>query len=252
MRGCEAVPYGSGMPSPRRGKTPPPPTAPEPDARARLIAAGQRVLGERGYDAATVKEVAREAGVNQGLVHYYFGSKDALLLAVTQEASRQYMSELERLRAQTPAEELAETAFAWGEKLATDAPGTCRLRYELFALGLRNRDLTPAVAQLLGQGDEEIARTVAQFRTGHATAPSAEDGHYAVIIKACVDGLALHHQLDKSFDPLPVYALLRRIILASIEQPTPPRSPARKPKAQGRRGTRSPRTPRKAPGPRRR
>ncbi|MHA7628713.1 TetR/AcrR family transcriptional regulator [Corallococcus sp. M7] len=239
------------MPSPRRGKTPPPPAAPEPDARARLIAAGQRVLGERGYDAATVKEVAREAGVNQGLVHYYFGSKDALLLAVTQEASRQYLSELERLRAQTPAEELAETAFAWGEKLATDAPGTCRLRYELFALGLRNRELTPAVAQLLGQGDEEIARTVAHVRTGHDSAPTAEDLHYAVIIKACVDGLALHHQLDKSFDPLPVYALLRRIMLASIEQPAPPCSPARKPKAQGRRGTRSSRA-RKTPVPRRR
>lgn len=237
------MPYGFGMPPTRRGKRAAPP-APEPDARARLIAAGHRVLAERGYDATTVKEVAREAGVNQGLVHYYFGSKDALLLAVTQEASRQYMSELERLRAQTPVEELPEVAFAWGEKLVKDAPEVCRLRYELFALGLRNRELTPAVAQLLSQGDSEIARTVAHVRTGHA--PAAEDAHYAIIIKACVDGLALHHQLDKNFDPLPVYALLRRIILASIAPPAAPRPPARKPKAQGRRATPSPRA-RKTP-----
>jgi AcrR family transcriptional regulator len=227
LRGWEAVPYGSGMPSTRRGKTPPP-SAPEPDARARLIAAGQRVLGERGYDATTVKEVAREAGVNQGLVHYYFGSKDALLLAVTQDASRQYMAELERLRSLTPPEALAETAFAWGEKVTTDAPGTCRLRYELFALGLRNRELTPAVAELLRQGDSDIARTVAHVRTGHETEPSAEDVHYAVIIKAVVDGLALNHQLDKDFDPLPVYALLRRIILSSIGQPAQPRPASRR------------------------
>lgn len=250
LAGWEGVPYGSGMPPTRRGK-PAAPAAPEPDARARLIAAGHRVLAERGYDATTVKEVAREAGVNQGLVHYYFGSKDALLLAVTQEASRQYMSELQRLRAQTPVEQLAETAFAWGEKLATGAPDSCRLRYELFALGLRNRELTPAVAQLLSQGDSEIARTVAHVRTGHETPPAAEDSHYAIIIKACVDGLALHHQLDKNFDPLPVYALLRRIILASIEQPSAPRPPARKPRAQGRRGTPSPRARRTSRTPRR-
>ncbi|RYZ42250.1 MAG: TetR/AcrR family transcriptional regulator [Myxococcaceae bacterium] len=238
------------MPPNRRGKKAQPPEA-EPDARARLITAGRRVLAERGYDATTVKEVAKEAGVNQGLVHYYFGSKDALLLAVTQEASQQYMTELQRLRAQTPVEALAETAFAWGEKLATDAPDSCRLRYELFALGLRNRELTPAVAELLRQGDTEIARTVAHYRVGRETAPAAEDSHYAIIIKACVDGLALHHQLDKTFDPLPVYALLRRIILASIEPSAAPRPPARKPRAQGRRGTpspsarRTPRTPRR-------
>src|SRR4051794_29994072 len=111
----EALPYGEEMS--RSRKKAPAAAAPEPDARERLISAGYRVLAERGYEATTVKEVAREAGVNQGLVHYYFGSKDALLLAVTAEARRQHEAELQRLREEQSPEHLATASFAWGERL---------------------------------------------------------------------------------------------------------------------------------------
>jgi TetR/AcrR family transcriptional repressor of bet genes len=216
---------------------------PAPDARARLIAAGFRVLAERGYDATTVKEVAREAGVNQGLVHYYFGSKDALLLAVAEEARQQYMTELRRLREETPPERLGAESFAWGERLLREMPEQYRVRYELFAMGLRNPELKPAVAESLRCVDEEVALTVAHVRHGEAASPEPLDAHYASIIKACIDGLSLHHLLDDSFDPAPVYALLRRIVLASLEGPDAKKRPARKPKAQARRG--------KVPSPRR-
>lgn len=221
-----------------------PKSPPEPDARERLITAGYRVLAERGYDATTVKEVAREAGVNQGLVHYYFGSKDALLLEVTREASQRYVEELRRLRDETPPEQLAAASFAWGERLLKDTPEQFRLRYELFALGLRNPELKPAVAELQGMADQEVARTVSKVRGGDGEHPEAVDRHYAAIIKACVDGLALNHLLDARFDPAPVYALLSRIVLASLELPVAGK-PARKgTKTQARKG--------RPPAPRRR
>jgi AcrR family transcriptional regulator len=52
-----------------------------PDARTALLDAAERLLIERGYAAASTRVVATEAGVNHGLVHYYFGSIDNLLLA---------------------------------------------------------------------------------------------------------------------------------------------------------------------------
>ncbi|MBZ4416630.1 TetR/AcrR family transcriptional regulator [Myxococcus sp. RHSTA-1-4] len=212
-------------------------TPPEPDARARLITAGIRVLAERGYDATTVKEVAREAGVNQGLVHYYFGSKDALLLAVAQEARLQYMTELKKLREETPLEKLAAASFAWGEQLLKETPEQFRVRYELFAIGLHNKELKPAVAESLRCVDEEVALTVARIRHGEDAPPEPIDQHYAAIMKACIDGLSLHHLLDDSFDPAPVYRLLSRIVLASLELlPEGKKPPARKAKAQARRG----------------
>ncbi|MBU8896046.1 TetR/AcrR family transcriptional regulator [Corallococcus sp. H22C18031201] len=213
--------------------TPEPPTPPEPDARERLIAAGYRVLSERGYDATTVKEVAREAGVNQGLVHYYFGSKDGLLLAVTAEARRQYEVELKRLREEMPMERLATASFSWGERLMAERPEQVRLRHELYALGLRNPELKLAVAQLLDESDAAIAQTVAHVRHGAGSTPDAVDVQYAAIVRACFDGLSLHHQLDSRFDPGPAFALLRRIVLASLGGgPEGAKPPARKVKAR--------------------
>jgi AcrR family transcriptional regulator len=47
-----------------------------------LLAAGVAVFALRGYDAATTREVAQAAGVNEQLIQRYFGGKGGLLLAI--------------------------------------------------------------------------------------------------------------------------------------------------------------------------
>ncbi len=53
----------------------------EATKQALLAAAGQ-VFAERGYDAATTREVAQQAGVNEQLIQRYFGGKEGLLLTL--------------------------------------------------------------------------------------------------------------------------------------------------------------------------
>ena len=60
--------------------------------RAEIVRAAATVLGRQGSADTSMKEIAREAGVAPGLLHYYFESKDELLLAVAGELDRQ-MSE---------------------------------------------------------------------------------------------------------------------------------------------------------------
>jgi len=50
-------------------------------AEEKLVTAAAELIAEVGPRAATVRAVAARAGVNHGLVHHYFGSKDALLRA---------------------------------------------------------------------------------------------------------------------------------------------------------------------------
>jgi len=57
---------------------------PPVDARAALIAAGTELFAEHGPDAVSLRTVAQHAGVNYGLVHRHFRTKDALLQAVTE------------------------------------------------------------------------------------------------------------------------------------------------------------------------
>lgn len=66
------------------------------DSRTALIDAAERLLIERGHAALTVRVVASEAGVNHGLVRYYFTTLDNLLL----EAFDRFTNQLfERQRA---------------------------------------------------------------------------------------------------------------------------------------------------------
>jgi len=51
--------------------------------RAQILDAAVRVFAEKGFQRATTHEIAREAGVSEGTIYYYFDSKDALMLGVT-------------------------------------------------------------------------------------------------------------------------------------------------------------------------
>lgn len=52
-----------------------------PDTRQSILAAAREVFGERGYDSASIRAIATNAGVDPALVHHYFGTKEQLFLA---------------------------------------------------------------------------------------------------------------------------------------------------------------------------
>jgi AcrR family transcriptional regulator len=53
-----------------------------PSARTRILDAAERIFAEHGVDAASLRRITREADANIAGVHYYFGSKDGLVLEV--------------------------------------------------------------------------------------------------------------------------------------------------------------------------
>src|SRR5262244_3697892 len=57
----------------------------------RILDAAHAVFVRRGSAGARMQEIAREAGVNQALLHYYFRSKDGLAQAVFLRAARQLL-----------------------------------------------------------------------------------------------------------------------------------------------------------------
>ncbi len=52
-----------------------------PDTRSEILDAAKRVFGKVGYDRATVRGIATEAGVDPSLIYHYFGTKDELFAA---------------------------------------------------------------------------------------------------------------------------------------------------------------------------
>lgn len=56
-----------------------------PERRGEILAAARRIFAMRGYQAATMREVAREAGVSAPALYLYFDSKETLLHAIAEE-----------------------------------------------------------------------------------------------------------------------------------------------------------------------
>lgn len=59
------------------------------ERRTRILDAAIAVLAREGIAETTTRKIADEAGVNQAMLRYYFGSKDDLLFAVLQEMMHQ-------------------------------------------------------------------------------------------------------------------------------------------------------------------
>lgn len=51
------------------------------DTREAILVAAKQAFAERGYDNASIRQIATGAGVDPALVHHYFGTKDQLFVA---------------------------------------------------------------------------------------------------------------------------------------------------------------------------
>jgi AcrR family transcriptional regulator len=65
--------------------------------RARVLAAALKVFRERGFEAATMREIAGEAGMAVGAAYYYFDSKDAMAMAFYEQAQEEMTPALDEV-----------------------------------------------------------------------------------------------------------------------------------------------------------
>ena len=52
------------------------------DTKEKILDTAERLIGEQGYAATSLRHIIAQAGVNLAAVHYHFGSKEDLLDAV--------------------------------------------------------------------------------------------------------------------------------------------------------------------------
>jgi AcrR family transcriptional regulator len=119
------------------------------DTRTLIIGAARRRLLADGYAGLSTRKVAEEAGVPLSQLHYHFGSKGGLILALFEEENRR------RLERQTLM--YGEDAPLWKryeracDFLEDDLDsGYVRVLQEMIAVGWSNPEIRDAVRELLG------------------------------------------------------------------------------------------------------
>jgi AcrR family transcriptional regulator len=163
----------------------------KPDSRDKLIDATRRCLLEHGHEGCSVKAIADLAGVNHGLVHHHFGSKEGLLVAVAKrEAERRREMLLgagsrEGIPALILGSVIPDREFFY-------------LVIEFFAMARRMPKVGEVVRTCLRQHVETLAQVL-----------GPEDPTLAPRLMAAVMGLALWSSVDES---VPAADIARQII----------------------------------------
>jgi TetR/AcrR family transcriptional regulator, regulator of cefoperazone and chloramphenicol sensitivity len=153
-------------------------------ARARIRDAALALFAERGIDAATIRDIARAAGVSAGLVRHHFGSKEALRDACDSYA----LDRLMRIKEEAVVEgQMTNPAFL------PAAHPTILLLYRYFARSLV--DGSPAAAALFDHMVDLAEEWLARHHPGQFADPRA----YSAVLVAMQTGmLAMHEHLSRA------------------------------------------------------
>jgi AcrR family transcriptional regulator len=121
-------------------------TAARAAAEEALLDAAERLLAGVGYAGVTTRRLAEEAGVNHGLVHYYFGSNENLLVrALERYTGRLIARQRELYTADMPFADKWRTAMRY---LVSEDVRYQKIWLELQALAWNNPDIKARLAMV--------------------------------------------------------------------------------------------------------
>jgi AcrR family transcriptional regulator len=158
----------------------------------RIVEAMRRSVAQRGAAASTFEHVAREAGVSRGLLHYYFATKEQLLVEAVRRDCELRMEILERqlAGAQTADDFIALMAQNL-QKTVSEDPDFVTLVFELFTLSRRNAEIATEYTALMRCTRGLLAGMLASAQREGVLRLHAEPEVLAEILFSLGDGFAL-------------------------------------------------------------
>jgi AcrR family transcriptional regulator len=158
----------------------------------RIVEAMRRSVARRGTAGSTFDQVSREAGVSRGLLHYYFGTKEQLLVEAVRLECDLRLESLERQLAS------AQTADDYIDLMAQNLratvgedPDFVTLVFELFTLSRRNEDIAAEFAGLMSRTRDQLAQMLAIAQREGVLHLHAEPEAVAETLFSLADGLAM-------------------------------------------------------------
>ena len=147
------------------------------ERRIQILEALHHCLLEKPFHQTTIKEIARKAGVNHGLLHYYFENKQDLLLKYIDHTFDNYYREFLERFARCPADGAfsacrTEERFQWVLGEVAFNRESARIFTEIWAMAMHNEAIRQKLHELYarwqrrivdlmddaGEGDEKASR----------------------------------------------------------------------------------------------
>ncbi|GFN31389.1 TetR/AcrR family transcriptional regulator [Paenibacillus xylaniclasticus] len=166
------------------------------ERRMAIMQAAYRLFGKVGYVKATMKDIAAEAGVAQGLIGYHFGTKEALLVAVVREwmVHRGMKDAFSRLDFKQPPERLLYEALSHVVQFRKENKEWFTLLVSLYLESLLNKELARELDEIYKEmklGVLEVVNRLGLNLSGE------ERETLASAVQAVFDGLTLQTAFEE-------------------------------------------------------
>lgn len=163
--------------------------------RSELIVTATSVFAQRGYEAASVEEIAEQAGYSHGAVYSNFAGKSDLFLAVFEEYMAERAQELATTQAgiddDAPLETRARAlADQWMERFAKDRESFL-LHLEFLAASRREPELAERFGSRSASLREAIATYIAHYQEEEGVEAPLPPADLALVLRALGIGLAI-------------------------------------------------------------
>ena len=176
------------------------------DKARRIVEAMRSSVALRGAAGSTFDHVAQEAGVSRGLLHYYFGSKERLLVEVVRRDSDVRMHRLEEhLAGADSVDAIVEVLVHQLEDfVAEETPHA--IVHELFSVSRRNDEVRGELAELYRKVRGQVADVLRAKQAAGTVRLRGEPEGVASLLFALGDGMELQLVSDPDWDSSGTFA----------------------------------------------
>ena len=164
-------------------------TAASSETRSALLDAAEQLMLEDGYAAVTARRVAAKAGVDVGLVYYYFANMDELFLALFRRGADARLELQEKV--------LASSQPLWGLWDLTHHQTSTALTLEFIALANHRKAIRAEIAESLQRFRTMQLDTMTTVLEGYGIDPSTRP---AASIILSMWGISQYLLIEQAFD----------------------------------------------------
>ncbi len=187
------------------------------DRAQRIVDAMRHSIALRGTAGSTFDHVAREAGVSRGLLHYYFGTKERLLVEVVRRDAEVRLDLLENQTAEAQtADDFIRVLVIGLREIIADKPEIVALGFELFTLSRRNEEIASEYTELLRGMRAHLATVLAGKQGEGVLRLGAEPEAVAEVLFSLADGIALRILAEPERDMTPTIDAAVRSVRALL------------------------------------
>jgi AcrR family transcriptional regulator len=177
------------------------------DRAERIVEAMRASVATRGFSASTFDQVARDAGVSRGLLHYHFGSKERLLVEAVRRECEMRHEQIDRAMAGAGSVDqvMAALVHAFEEYLG-EGPSPAVMMFEMITLAQRNSEIAAQLEEL-GRGIRtHIAEALREKADAGVLVLRADAETAASILLALADGITIRLMTEPELDIAPLMA----------------------------------------------